>query len=68
MPKRKIIPQYYRSSDLRELFGVTQNTVDRWVSAGKLPQPVKFTQTRSGVRFWKASEIDALIGVEGEAP
>ena len=65
MPKQSTVsPQLYRIGDLRELFGVHPNTIGRWVKSGRFPAPVKVHEGRSAARFWKADEIEALLGVK----
>lgn len=51
----------YRA-DLPELFGVTSETIRRWMKAGKLPTPdVRITQRTVG---WRVSTLQAAgIGI-----
>lgn len=51
----------YRA-DLPELFGVTSETIRRWMKAGKLPKPdVAITQRTVG---WRISTLQAAgIGI-----
>ncbi len=57
---RKKKQKYMSVRDVAELFNVSDRTIRRWMSCGKLPKPLRMSD-----RFirWKAEEILAL-GIE----
>lgn len=57
-PTPGVVSPWYRTTDLMALFGVTDRTIQKWVSAGRLPQPVR--KGRAWVR-WPKTTIDALV-------
>lgn len=59
-----VVSPWYRKADLMALFGVTDRTIEKWVSMGRLPEPRK--QGRGWVR-WPKAEIDALLAEWGKA-
>jgi predicted site-specific integrase-resolvase len=49
---------HYYIGDLEEKFGVVRQTIDRWLAAGKIPQPC----TPPGCqRKWRKEPIDDAI-------
>jgi predicted DNA-binding transcriptional regulator AlpA len=46
----KLLP----TRDLIARYGVTDRTIDRWLSQGVLPPPVRINRRR----YWRASEIE----------
>jgi predicted DNA-binding transcriptional regulator AlpA len=45
---------------LRQLFGVSTSTIDRWVNAGKLPEPRRIL----GSPRWNYEEVVGLLKTE----
>lgn len=59
-----VVSPWYRKADLMAIFGVTDRTIEKWVSMGRLPEPNK--QGRGWVR-WPKTVIDALVLEWGKA-
>ena len=56
MPKKRQMSKYYRAKDLKELFGVTNNTIIKYRNDGTLP----FTLL-GGVYLYDANAIDKML-------
>jgi predicted DNA-binding transcriptional regulator AlpA len=50
-------PKLINKREVAQLFGVSKNTIDRWLLAGKLPKPTK----RFGSRRWEYDKLVALL-------
>jgi excisionase family DNA binding protein len=51
------MPKFINIHDVARLFGVTKDTVERWIEAGKLPKP----QRRFGRRKWDYEKLQAML-------
>jgi excisionase family DNA binding protein len=49
--------KFITKRQVAKLFGVSKNTIDRWLMDGKLPNP----ETRFGLRKWNYQALVALI-------
>ena len=49
--------KFISKEQVRQLFGVTKGTIDRWIQAGKLPSP----RRRFGFRRWDHEQVVALL-------
>jgi excisionase family DNA binding protein len=49
--------KFISKEQVRQLFGVTKSTIDRWIQAGKLPSP----RRRFGFRMWDHEQVVALL-------
>lgn len=56
MPKKRQMSKYYRAKDLKELFGLTNNTIIKYRNDGTLP----FTLL-GGVYLYDANAIDEML-------
>lgn len=56
--------KHYRDKDIAEAFGVSRNTVWRWVREGRLAEPVRLSP---GCTRWPQSDVDKLAGKRAEA-
>jgi hypothetical protein len=56
MPKKRQMSKYYRAKDLKELFGLTNNTIIKYRNDGTLP----FTLL-GGVYLYDANAIDKML-------
>ncbi len=56
--RQAAVEEFLTTSEVAELFGVSDWTIYRWVKAGALPQPVRVS--RRWVRF-RRHEIEAAI-------
>ena len=50
--------RYLRDTDLARVFGVNRTSIWRWVAAGRLPQPHRFSP---GCSRWPSTVIDDLV-------
>jgi len=57
-PRHPLACLWYTKLDLAELFGVSERTVELWVSDGRLPRPIK--RGAKWVR-WPKAQIDELL-------
>jgi predicted site-specific integrase-resolvase len=49
--------RFINKEQVRQLFGVSKSTIDRWIQAGKLPTP----RRRFGFLRWNYEEVVALL-------
>jgi hypothetical protein len=56
MPKKRQLSKYYRAKDLKEFFGLTNNTIIKYRNDGTLP----FTLL-GGVYLYDANAIDKML-------
>lgn len=56
MPKKRQISKYYRAKDLKELFGLTNNTIIKYRDNGTLPYTLL-----GGVYLYDAKAIDEML-------
>jgi predicted DNA-binding transcriptional regulator AlpA len=49
--------RFISKDQVRQLFGVSKSTIDRWVRAGKLPRP----RRRFGFLRWDYEQVVALL-------
>jgi excisionase family DNA binding protein len=52
------MPKLIDVYQVARLFGVSKNTIERWLAAGKLPKP---TQQRFGCRLWDYERLESLL-------
>jgi prophage regulatory protein len=55
--------RHFRDREIAEAFGVSRNTVWRWVREGRLPEPVRISP---GCTRWPQSDIDQLTQRKGK--
>lgn len=56
MPKKRPMSKYYRAKDLKELFGLTNNTIIKYRDNGILPYTLL-----GGVYLYDAKAIDEML-------
>lgn len=49
--------KFISKEQVRQLFGVTKSTIERWIQTGKMPSP----RRRFGFRRWEYDEVEALL-------
>ena len=49
--------KFINKEEVRQLFGVTKSTVERWIQTGKLPSPKR----RFGFLRWDHDQVLALL-------
>jgi predicted site-specific integrase-resolvase len=49
--------KFISKEQVRQLFGVTESTIDRWIQAGKLPT----ARRKFGFRRWDYDQMTALL-------
>ena len=51
--------QFYRTSNVLALLGISRSTLTLWISKGKFPEPQKLGKK---LNVWNVSDIDAWVG------
>jgi excisionase family DNA binding protein len=52
------MPNLINIKEVATLFGVTKNTIERWIEAGKLPKPQR---SAFGKREWDYLKLQAVL-------
>jgi predicted site-specific integrase-resolvase len=52
-----------KTTEVAEMFGVTRITLQRWMRAGKIPQPARDPDTNWPI--WQQPELDAIAKLIG---
>jgi predicted site-specific integrase-resolvase len=59
--KTPVEKKWYTSNEVAALLGISIHTLPDWVLRGKLPQPVKHGDKKTGRRLFPRDVIDEMV-------